>query len=377
MAGTGIWLVVPQKGSTVAQKYMSALVTAMRIKDLALVARYTYHKTASPKIMILFPNTVNSNHNSFLMYELFYKDNFVKVNFPTLRSKKNETITNEQYDAVEKFIDSMDLMSGASEAMDVEDNIEKPSNEYFKRLLDPSLQHMYRAIANRVINPKDPVLKLDNDLMEMLQPPKKSEAKPYVDKIKTLFPLEEAKVTGKEAFLEKMRKVDDSGYASSMSEKTSSDINSPVSDIIEIGTVEPAKDFVELYRRGERFHVLAKQMQNIINELTFKTVTMANQKISEAMFSLRETAKEKAPYIFNEWVVEFKEKLIQRGKLTFWNDYIVKNHLGLITAEESEMSTVSEEDANNFYQNKKHTAAPDSGIDQEMAENLDDMFNEM
>ncbi len=62
--------------------------------------------------------------------------------FPGLKTSK-DTPSQEQYEAVENLIDSMDLM----EAFDGDGDC----NEAFahKKLLNPTIQYTYRALAHR------------------------------------------------------------------------------------------------------------------------------------------------------------------------------------------------------------------------------------
>lgn len=341
LSGECIWAVVSQKGFPASAKLFTALVAAMRKQKLVLIARYTYRADLAPKMMVLFPNTKHENpeHNSLLMYELFYKDNFVDISFPSLRTKKT-TPTAEQYDAMDKFIDSMDLMGG--------DKDDAEQTELFKKLIDPAQQHMYRAIAHRSFNPTDSVLKADKDLMDMLTTPKKAEAEPHVQKIKELFPLQVIQVSSKAAFYKKLQESAQEGEK--QQPLVTDDLNSSGRDLSKIGTVTPAEDFAELLHRGERFNTLATQIQKVVDDFVFKSLVLFDQKIIVAVFAYREVAKQKAPYQYNEWIVEFKNKLVDREKLDLWQKLIVDESLGLITAEESEMSTVTNDEANKFYQ---------------------------
>lgn len=372
LAGTGTWAVVPQKGCAASANILAALTMAMRKTDVVMIARYAYNAAAAPKIMVLFPNDENKKHrehNSLLMYELFYKQNHIKVQFPMLFTKKTEPSA-EQYEVINNLIESMDLMNGM--AGDESEPSQK-SNEAFKKLLDPALQHMYRAIANRAINPKDPVLAVDKDLKDMLYPPQRlqEQAKPYIEKAKELFPLEVAKKTTKNALFEKLQShgvnvFDNAGPLDGAGDATAT--------IIEVGTATPAEDFAELYNRGERFNKLAEDLQKVINNITFQSVEIPEEKISKALMIYREFAKTKGPFRYNEWIEEFKTQLLDRSKMDVWQKIIVAERYGLITAAESEISTVTDKEAKEFYQvpddaNNSAIAADDGDID--------DLFDDM
>lgn len=64
------------------------------------------------------------------------------MDFPALKTSK-DTPSQDQYDAIDNMIDSMDLMNAY-------DN-EGDCNEAFvhKKLLNPTVQYTYRALAHR------------------------------------------------------------------------------------------------------------------------------------------------------------------------------------------------------------------------------------
>lgn len=346
--------------------------------NLSMIARYTYGNKAAPKMMALLPNTMTSKgceYNSLLMYELFFKDNCVDIAFPLLQAKKSEP-TVDQYQIVDEFIDSMDLMRG-NQSKDIDDRLagEKSSTGYFQKLLDPGLQHAYRAIAHRALNPKDTVLKIDRDILEMITSPKEEDAKAIVERMKTLFPLEMVQVANKEKLMERLRKWDDKDGA--MPPNNNSDNGTFHSDrqIVEIGTIDPAEDFTELLSRGERFDSLAAQIQKVVNDIVLKSVDLMAEKVIKAIFVYREVAKQKSPFKFNEWIKHFKETLEQHEKTQLWTKLIVDEKLGLITANESELSAVTEADARKFLCIEQSlNVATNAGVDNE---ELDEMFDEM
>lgn len=146
LAGTGTWAVVSQSGFKNSEKRFVALVDAMRESKMAMVARYVYRNGTKPKIMALFPVESKIPYKqmaSLSMVELLFAENHISINFPSLISKKTE-VTQEQYDAVDALIDSMDLMNAFN---DESDNI----TEAFvhNKVLNPTLQYTYRVITQR------------------------------------------------------------------------------------------------------------------------------------------------------------------------------------------------------------------------------------
>nr|CAD7459055.1 unnamed protein product [Timema tahoe] len=102
-----------------------------------------------------------------------------------------------------------------------------------------------------------------------------------------------------------------------------------------------------------------------------------------ALKLLREKCKELFPDLFNQWLLNLKENLIERGKVGFWNMILKVIHfhynevrldnIGLISVVENPGSTVTAKDAEIFFINSV-VKATDSEEDLMDAENL---FDEM
>lgn len=354
LEGKTIWMIVPQKGFETSAKRFSALIKAMQNLNLAILARYTYRNGTAPKVMALFPHD-----NSMLMHELFYKDSIVSVSFPSLQSTKCKP-NNEQYEFMDKFVDSMDLTK-------------KTSEKHFKSLMDPGLQHAYRVIAHRAINPSDPVPAVDKDILALITPPKPSDMEIDIQQMKTLFPVKPVELSNKEKFLKNIQNIDNEvidEVALIENLKAQND-----SEISEIGTLRPSEDFLHLLNRGERFSALTVQLQNVIVTFVTKSMVSMDEKIHQALFAYRETAKMKAPYQYNDWILTLKELLKEREKTTIW-ELIVKENLGLITAHESEISTVTAEEAAIFYKADDFQSTANQCTDINSSE-ANDLFDEL
>lgn len=363
LEGTTIWLVVPQKGYAVSAKRFHALIQAMKNKNYALVVRYTYRNGTAPKVMALFPHD-----DSMLMYELFFKDNIVSISFPSLQSKKF-TPSDEQCEFMDNFMDAMDLTGQGSS----ENATKKSSSELLKNLLDPGLQHIYRVIAHRAVNPNAQIPKVDADLLALITPPKQDDTSIAAERMKALFPLEPPKISNKEKFLQNLQNFDDE----KVDAQSIANVNvKNDSDITKIGTIKPAEDFLYLLNRGEPFlPALAKQIQEVIVDLVIKSVVTMNDKFHQSLFTYRETAKEKAPYQYNEWVETLKDLLKEREKIELWQ-LIVDEGLGLITANESETSTVTSEEAAAFYKTDDFCTESNRIVPMEF-DDAKDLFDEM
>lgn len=330
LAGTGVWLVVPQKNSTVADKMMTALTTAMRDTELAMICRYKHNVNGHVKMMVLLPN-----HNSMLMYELIYKQNVVRMSFPTLRTTEPTTVPSaEQYEAVDKLIDALDMMNVGEDTVDGEAG----GTEAFKILQNPAYQHTCRAITMRSLYPNEAIISLDEDLIEMLNMPEelKDKSKPHVGKIKKLFPLETV--------------------TSSATDQTPGIALEKKTKPVEVGIISPVEDFLDLLNHGEHYPTAATQIQHVINNLVLEfvapvedAVAVEDEKVLKAIITFREQAKLLGPNRYNKWLDELKTLLLLQNKAAGFIDLLQLNGLGLITNKENDISLVSEKQATAFY----------------------------
>lgn len=309
-------------------------------------------------MMALFPNDMNRTHpkhNSLLMHELFFKQNHMRIRFPALCTKKTKPSA-EQYQVIDNFIDSMDL----------------ESCEAFERLHDPALQRLYQAMENRALNPQDPLIGINDEVRDMLNTPRhmQEQAEPLIEKAKKLFKLEAIEKTTKNDLLERLRKIK-SGDVRPM------DLACDVTmDITEVGSAAPAQDFAELLSRGEQLCTLIPQIQKVINNITFQSVEVPEGKISSALRVYRSALKAEGPFRYNEWIETFKAQLLERGKIDVWQKIIVAGRYGLITAAESETSTVTDSEAEEFYRITGDTANSSAVADGEDGD-IDDLFDDL
>lgn len=380
LCGTGMWAVIAQKDSPVSERMLAALVQAMRTAQLALIVRYVYNAKSRPKMMALFPNDTLKHspaHHSLLMHELIYKDHLVEMMLPHLRTTKTEPSA-EQFEAVDRLIDAMDLTAVADKDIDTGEPV---VSEAFRNLLNPVLQHTYRRIAQRALHPKEPLIAPDDDLMAMLNVPRpvKDHAQPQIMKIKDLFKLETVQrdtVSRKYKTFSKINALASDGGAIDGAAAATDPPDNNNEVLVEIGTVTPAEDFDELLRRGERISRIAEQMQKVIQDLVFKSVIVAEEKVLRAIIMYREQAKLHCPFRYNEWISDFKKSLLQRRKMDAWQTLIVAERAGLITTAESEISTVTDAEAETFYATSG-TGTNDNNDQLAEAEDDDDLFDDM
>uniref|UniRef100_A0A182JTS8 Ku domain-containing protein n=1 Tax=Anopheles christyi TaxID=43041 RepID=A0A182JTS8_9DIPT len=381
LCGNGSHVVVAKKGCNATNQKLYALVKAMYEMNVVMIATKVYRKDTRPRLNALIP-TYKHEIPYLVMLELIFKDELCSLKFPPLLKSKNKP-TNEQYAAIEKLIDSMSLM-------DAIDNSNGEHREAFAlhNTFNPTLQHVYRTVAHRALNPTQPMPEVNSTLQELIEVPKKvvERSKEAMDEVKKVFELKEIKQSTRAEWLQRMAKIKVGNDANSSSPTIDSGVvmdeeDSDVANrrmVVSVGTVTPAEDFTLLLRRGEKFATVATQLQNTVFELLFTSLRPPGDKVIAALMVYRSEAQKLGPYRYNEWMTEFKEMLLTRQKADFWEKVIVGEKLGLIDAQESEMSTISVEQAAQFYkpptQNK--TAIEISGGADINADSLFDELND-
>lgn len=358
-AGTGSHVVVARKDCSKAAMLFASLVENMKDGNYAMIARKVYNKGSRPIVVALLPHVVDKVP-SLTMIQLPFGNDISSFSFPRLTVKKTEA-TKEQKEKIKELVNSMDLMnaidddSGLTEAFAIQTS------------LNPVHQHMCRSVSYRALHPMEPLPTIDPELIAMIEvPPKiKQQSEDVVKEIETLFPLElvERKVkkvfglTTADSLADDVMDVDDT-----------SDLDTGKL-IIAVGTVTPAEDFLYLLKKGERFTVIAEQLQTVIHDLIFRTASLQLEKILECLVTYREESKKFGPFSYNSWIKELKKAIVQRNRLEFWQDSIVKEGLGLITVNEAAISTVTIEEQLEFYEvssKESHQAVAMDGDDDDL-----------
>lgn len=373
MSTAGTSIIVPQKNSPASAKMFAALVASMQKMNVGMVVRRVYNRACKPRINVLLPSRDFQNP-TLIMRELGFAEDKMYLTFSSMQAKKNDS-TPEQLEAIEQLIDDMDLMdaldddSGLHEAFDIH------------KMLNPIHQHIYRSIAHRALVPKETIPAISQELVDMVQVPLKVQqrSKTSLEKVKSLYELQVIQKPSKILWLQKnLKKTASDDAVGDKNGDILDDIdNSENSNIVAVGTVTPAEDFANLLRRGERFATLCQQIQVVINDLVCKSMTPQTEKVAMALVIYREEAKILGSFHYNQWIVEFKNTLLSRNKIEVWDDIIIKHALGLISAEESETSTVTPEEVEEFYKFRKALNTTSDGTHPIDDVDVDDLFGAM
>ncbi|XP_017466834.1 PREDICTED: X-ray repair cross-complementing protein 5 [Rhagoletis zephyria] len=343
--GDSLYWLVHQKGMIASAQKLDALVRAMINTKIAMLCCKVYSiGFNTPKMVVLLPNKLHPDRPASLtMVEIAYHSQYQYFQFPLLRTPKTES-TNEQIDAIDNLIDSMDLSLHSKVSDD-------PRDTYQPDLLPfGSLPHIYEQNVMDVLERKiiSNASEDDERFAEMLEDKhfveifwkvpelREKNAKCAANAIKSLFPLEE-----------NVPQVPTSGKLKVKSEiSNSSASTSTESNLIlsfdKVSEEAPAEDFRQLVQynvlqirnrteRDAKFQVYAQQMRNVIWALLFESKGSVNyKKMEEALTIYRKKCYDFNSFDdYNKWIREVKEKVLQNELQDFWQNVIVKNDLGL------------------------------------------------
>lgn len=342
VTGKATYLLLPQSTCTTSVHLLNALGAVLLDADMVMIGRRVRQKGERPKVVALYPMRHPDHQSVYLhMVELIYSENKLEFYFPDLSARKHQPDA-EQVAAVDALITAMDLMTSA-----------EGGGEAFaaQRTLNPSKQFLYRAISARALDPSLPLPKFSEDLERMFEMPEgvRERSKEALERVKELFPVVEKEQTKKQRWMKRnILQVDgDEGKRGDNDQG----VQPAPRSIVEIGTITPMEDFDLLYRSGEKFSVLCGQLQKVLNELIFNSMSWEyeTEKMAKAMQFYREQAKTIGAHYYNDWIVAFKTQLLLRGSEAFFTEVVVKERLGVIGAAESETSVRTAKEVEEFY----------------------------
>lgn len=347
-AGSGCHVIVSQKGCPKSAALFNSLVRNMVKKDFFMVARKVYRKGTKASIVGLFPQ-VSEEGSYFVMIELPHKEDIQRCRYEKFKNKESAKPSEEQMECMRKLVESMDLRTA------IDDDSGNTEAFTLENCLNPFTQHICKTVAHRALNPTAPLPKFDEDLRKMIDVPEKikNNSAEIIKEIERLFPVEYVHHKEKKLFGQQARNNNDDDIELSVQEMADSIQNADLIErhVVSVGTVTPAEDFLHLvHKRTEKFSILCEQIQSVIHEFLFKSTIELGDKILESILAYRDSAKIHAPFNYNTWITDLKKLIIKRNKINEWEKYIVKEGLGLITMNESPLSTVSIEENIEFYE---------------------------
>lgn len=375
LTGKGCHIVVAQRDMPKSVKNFYYMVEEMINEGQVMIAKKVYTNKAKPTFVVLIPEMNDKKQPSLKMIQIAFADDIIKLSFPPLCINRTKP-TLEQEAAIKNLVENMNLMNVEIDSKNVEAFTVETS-------LNPVNQHLCRSVAYRALHPEEPLPAFKEDLAAMLDVPVsiKEKCKEIFEEIELNFPLERVEKKVKKTFGRK----DESSHSDLVS-NLGEDIDSDIveNDITEIGTITPAEDFHCLLKKGIRFSDIANQMEKIISDFLFNSAALQKQKIIECLIMYREQSKLFSPFGYNNWIREMKVKMLKdhifedatgSKSVDLWLEFIVKEGLGLITNEESPLSSITVADQFDFYETKNEVITdPNLSIHMVDDDELDSML---
>ncbi|XP_015762651.1 PREDICTED: X-ray repair cross-complementing protein 5-like [Acropora digitifera] len=381
--GENVIAFVPQPGDQHAALALSAFINAMYELNTVAIVRYCRAKNAAPKLGFLSPH-IKQDYECLMFTALPFSEDIRQFGFASFDANKKWIPSEEQQDAVDSLITSMDLTNAQRD----EDG--QPIEALkCKTTFNPVRQRVFQCIQHRALNPDDHSLPdLDPVIASYLEPSAEFKARctPQCTKVKDMFRLE--KVEGKkkdiaaENIFGKIENSNKNGKVPRSSENRDETDFSMASlargEVTQVGTVDPVRDFhVIISKKDEdRFDEAAKQMKERILQLVLDSFRdQFYPKALDCVKTLREEAlKAGESMMFNTFIQETKERLINQRGHEFWL-LMVKENVKMITEAEATDSTVTETQAKEFLEcgSSKKEEVP---VDEDM-EDADDLLEMM
>ncbi|KFM64580.1 X-ray repair cross-complementing protein 5, partial [Stegodyphus mimosarum] len=177
-----------QKNRELAGVILAPFIQALHDTNMVAIVRYVYSPRSAPKIGFLYPK-IKPNYECLIFIALPFMEDMRHFIFTPLKQENTDFYpTDEQLNAVDGLITSMDL-SAAS----VEDDGSVCESLKPKTTVNPYLQRLYQCLQHRAFHPDKPLPEIAPQIKDIINPLPNvlQKAEPYMQKIRTLFTLKE------------------------------------------------------------------------------------------------------------------------------------------------------------------------------------------
>ncbi|KAH9487958.1 X-ray repair cross-complementing protein 5 [Bulinus truncatus] len=357
--GDGVLSVTAEKDDEAAAIALSALINAMYETNSVAIARRVYAANSAPRIGCLFPH-IKAKYECLFWVELPFAEDLRTFTFGSLPFSEDVAVnkkykpTDEQLQAVDSLIDSMDL----TDALEDEDgNAEEALKP--KSTFNPYFQRVYQCLQHRVLNPDDPLPELSPIVSNYMTPPAivLRKSKTVLEKLKKCVKLEVVDKKPKSDQNVFVKENDDELSGPPMKKvKIDEDLEGGIQNITkatvtQVGTVNPVEDFLSLISRRDTdlFEEACDQLQKYIEQIVMQSFGQQNYtKALDCLKTLREECiKKLEPNIFNSFIKNLKTVLQAKSKKDFW-EIILKEKQVLISKLDCEESGVTKEEVDQF-----------------------------
>eukprot|EP01112_Ceratiomyxa_fruticulosa_P013430 TRINITY_DN3779_c0_g1_i1.p1 TRINITY_DN3779_c0_g1~~TRINITY_DN3779_c0_g1_i1.p1 ORF type:complete len:745 (+),score=163.09 TRINITY_DN3779_c0_g1_i1:333-2567(+) len=395
-------VIVPEPGEKNAAMALSALIHALSETESVAVARFVKREGGGPKLVLLSPLIKKEHEFLVLSYLPFSEDLRLYQFTPLLPSdtvdNKRFLPSQEQLDAAQNLIDSLDLTTAAEDENGNVEEALKPRQTY-----NPVLQHHYQCLQFRALHPNAPLPPLDPILASYINPDASlfEKAAPAIEKFQSVFPLKRTEqaenklrrkfwgskaVEDQEIRLEsyvpdlagKKRKI-----ASNVNGDDGLSLDKLVSDgVNDVGSVNPVQDFKSMLERRDVDLVdkAITQMKHRILQLINDSIkTQFYQKAYDCLIVLREGCiKESESDQFNQFMQELKSYYMGKRRDDFWVSFVVHKKVSLIHCDESDDSPVTPEESTAFLSSTDiPLTPPDTSTKKDEGDEVDDLLDQI
>ncbi|GIY16167.1 x-ray repair cross-complementing protein 5 [Caerostris darwini] len=338
-----------QKNRELAGVILAPFIHALHETKMVAIVRYVYSPKSAPKIGFLSPK-IKPNYECLVFIALPFMEDLRHYIFSPLDSDSKNLPTDEQLNAVDDLITSMDLSTAT---VDDEGNLGEALKP--KYTVNPYLQRLYQCLQFRAMQSEKPLPEISPHIEAVINPPSKlvKMAEPALNRIKELFPLKEctqkrSRETGADMFL-------NSESSSKRIKIENIDIDKVVENavgdkIISVGSVNPVQDFQYLLKSNIlEFAEACKQTIDVVYKYLKSDSNLKHYhtKILSICKELRNTSLKKNDAAqYNVFMKNLRTELLSRDP-ELWNKF-KKENIGLLTKEEVKFSVVTPAEAESF-----------------------------
>eukprot|EP01132_Coremiostelium_polycephalum_P004803 gene4803-5989_t len=389
---------VPPPGDKTAEIAFSAFVHGLAETNQVAIIRYVKKNSGSPYLGYLFPH-IKPGYECLYYNTLPFADDIRQYQFPSISrnnplTRKSYIPSQEQLNAAQDLIDSMDLMKADEDEEGEPIPALRPRYTY-----NPLLQHFYQCLHHRALHPNSSIPKLDPVIANYINPDDQilEKSKSAIKEFSAQFPLvksadykidDQRKLRWKNGMLVEDQITLDSYITDDGSEIKKRKLNDfsefslekLVSGFVnEVGTINPVQNFKDMLNRRDidlvdkAITLMKGRIVQLVNDsLKDQFYQKAIDCVKELRFGcIRESESES----FNLFLQEIRGYYEGKKRDDFWQK-IITNSITLINENESDSSTVSEKESREFLENK--TKAP---IVQHVVNNntdsVDDLFDQI
>ncbi|EGG24234.1 ATP-dependent DNA helicase [Cavenderia fasciculata] len=391
-------VLVAPPGDQEAALALSGIIHALAETDQVIIVRFVKRSNCSPYLGYLYPH-IKANYECLYFNPLPFIDDIRHYQFPPIspknpQCKKQYQPTADQLNAAHSLIESMDLMTA-----DEDDEGQPMPSLRPKYTYNPSLQHFFQCLHHRALHPKTPLPSLDPLISKYINPDENilERASDAIKDFHSKFTLtkvnnfksdhkyrwKDGMLIEEEIKLDSYIGQDDDGSKKKRKADDLADysLDKLVSGYVnEVGSINPVQNFKDMLARRD-----IDLVDKAINLMRSRIVQLVNdslkdqfyQKALECVVALRQGCiKESESDAFNTFLQELRDYFESKKRDDFWQ-LLVTWKITLINDQESDTSSVSEEESKKFLGVKPKPVQPLQAPSNNKGDTVDDLFDQI